>query len=62
MAEQHWALKVIREFEEQRFFGSVVLRFRNGKVYLIEENRTILAPDEKNSQEDIHATRSIREV
>lgn len=60
MAE-HWATKIIRDFEAQRLFGTVVLRFKNGRIYVVEETRTTLAPpDEKNSEEIVNAKVAVR--
>lgn len=59
MAE-HWSTRIIRDFEAQRFFGTVVLRFRNGRVVLVEETRTSLPPEEKNSEEMADAAHAVR--
>jgi hypothetical protein len=40
----HWAIDIIRSFEDQRYYGDLTLKFRDGVCVLIEEKRTIQPP------------------
>jgi hypothetical protein len=51
-----WAITSIRKAEEERFFGTLELRFRDGRIELITKTETILPPEKPNgkTKEGLH--------
>lgn len=42
--ELRWLMAYIKQCQENRHFGNVVIQFKDGEIYLVREEKTVKPP------------------